>query len=421
MISGALAELARCPDCRGRMSDDGEAFLCQQCGHRALKGPGYLDLRPSETFTEQTRYLDDALHRDARHETVSPPLLQAGVRQWMLARLLKPSRGDVIADLGCGSGRSIVWNHASGATIIGIDVAPYFAQEALERGDLVLGDLRRLPFADGAFDKAYALDVFEHLSRDALAAVLTEMARVLKPGGQVFAYSHVRKNSWPAGGLRAINRLARRLERLGLIDLRQERLRKADHVNPLADIPDLERVVGTAGFRIARIRYYTPLIGAFVENILMRVAERAMARRAERGSPAHGEDGASLRSAEGQGGSAAGVGQGGATLRAAEGQGGAAAGAGQGGAALRAAAGQEGSAARTGEEGAALRAADGAEEAALRAARTSAKRRLSVKGPLYYTLRAVTWVMTWDVRVLGRVRTGPFFVLLERAPEDDLA
>ena len=35
-----------------------------------------------------------------------------------------------------------------------------------------------------------------------------------------------------------------------------------------------------AGFRIARIRYYTPLVGGFVENILIRMAERALARRA---------------------------------------------------------------------------------------------------------------------------------------------
>jgi SAM-dependent methyltransferase len=86
----------------------------------------------------------------------------------MLRRLLRPSPGDTIVDLGCGSGRSLVWNHGSGAAIVGIDVAPYFAREALERGDLVLGDLRRLPFADAAFGKSYALDVFEHLSREAL-------------------------------------------------------------------------------------------------------------------------------------------------------------------------------------------------------------------------------------------------------------
>jgi SAM-dependent methyltransferase len=359
MISDALLRLVRCPDCRGTLADGVDVLTCTSCGRQCVRGPGYLDLRPSAAFTEQTRYLDESLHADARHETVSPALLQAGVRQWMLGRLLKPAPGDVIVDLGCGSGRSLVWNCGSRATIVGIDVAPYFAQEALERGDLVLGDLRRLPFADGAFAKGYALDVFEHLSRAALAEVLCEIARVMRPGGQVFVYSHVRKNSWLAGGLKAVNRLARQLERIGLVDLRQERLRKSDHLNPLADIPDLERVVGDAGFGIARIRYYTPLIGAFVENILMRVAERAMARRAP--APSDVEGGVSHRSAAGS-------------------------------------------------------APGGAEEEALRVARSAAKRRLAAKGPLYYTLKGVTTLMTLDVWVFGRVRTGPFFALLERLP-----
>ena len=323
MISDALLRVVRCPDCRGSLTNGTDALLCASCGRRCTRGPGYIDLRPSATFTEQTKYLDDALHADARHETVSPALLQAGVRQWMLRRMLKPTPGDTIVDLGCGSGRSVVWNHASGATIVGIDVAPYFAQEALDRGDLVLGDLRRLPFADGAFGKGYALDVFEHLSRQTLTEVLDEIARVIRPGGRVFVYSHVRKNSWLAGGLHAVNRLARQLERFGLVDLRQERLRKSDHLNPLSDIPDLERVVGGAGFGIARIRYYSPLIGAVVENILMRVAERAMARWA---SARRGEEGASLRSAGGsaahaaEGGALAALGRGGASRGAYVGQ-----------------------------------------------------------------------------------------------------
>jgi SAM-dependent methyltransferase len=210
----------------------------------------------------------------------------------------------------------------------------------------VLGDLRRLPFADGAFAKGYALDVFEHLSRAGLDEVLGEIGRVTQPGGLVFAYSHVRRNSPLAAGLRAVNTLARGLERLGLVDLRQERLRKSDHLNPLSDIPDLERVVGAAGFRIARIRYYTPLVGAFVENVLMRMAERALgwwsARRAPRtDAPAEGA----------------------------------------------------------------------------RLARSAAKTRLARHGVLYHALQAVTAVMMLDVWIFGRVRTGPFFVLLERTAE----
>jgi hypothetical protein len=103
---------------------------------------------------------------------------------------------------------------------------------------------------------------------------------VLAPGGGLFVYTHVRKNAPIAVGLRWINTLARGLERIGLIDMRQERLRKSDHLNPLADVPDLERVARDCGFRIGRITFYTPIVGGFVENIMMRVAERAMAKRA---------------------------------------------------------------------------------------------------------------------------------------------
>jgi SAM-dependent methyltransferase len=350
VISAALLALVRCPDCRGALHDEPGSLVCRSCSRRRVKGPGYLDLRPSITFAEQTKYLDDALHADHRHETVSPALLQAGVRQRMLRRFLRPAAGDLIIDLGCGSGRSLVWNRESGANMVGIDVAPYFAAQAIEEGDLVLGDLRRLPFADGAFAKGYALDVFEHLSREALDEVLSEIARVIRPGGRVFAYSHVRKNSPLAGGLRAVNALARGLERIGLVDLSQERLRKSDHLNPLADIPDLERAIEAAGFRIARIRYYTPLIGAFVENVLMRVAERGLGQWSARRTPDSDVPAAQAR-----------------------------------------------------------------------LARSAAKARLARQGMLYQGLRAVTAIMMLDVWIFGRIRTGPFFVLLERTSNEPVS
>jgi SAM-dependent methyltransferase len=256
-------------------------LVCTKCGERYVQqSRDFVDLRPPMAFAEQTKYLDEALHADARHETVSPPLLQAGIRQRQLRRFLQLRPGDRVIDLGCGSGRSLLWNAASGAQFVGADVSPFFAREARARMDLALADLRRLPFAEGTFTKGYALDVLEHLSPEALDAMLKEAARVLTPGGALFVYSHVRKNAPIAAGLRGINALARWLERRGLIDMTQERLRKSDHLNPLIDIPHLERVVTAAGFRIARIRYYTPLVGGFIENILMRMTERALSRRA---------------------------------------------------------------------------------------------------------------------------------------------
>ncbi len=258
----------------------------------------YLDLRPREQFAEQTKYLDEALHVDARHERVSPPLLGSRIRNDMLRSFLAPRPGELVVDLGCGSGRALLWNRDLGATMAGIDISPFFSQDARQEMDLMLGDLRKLPFADNTFDKAWSLDVLEHLSPDALHGMLGEANRVLKPGGGLFVYTHVRKNAPIAAGLKWINALARQLERWDLVDLRQERLRKSDHLNPLVDIPHLESVAAATGFRIAKIRYYTPIIGGFVENILMRVAERAMARRAARRLPASAEsDAAAVKEA----------------------------------------------------------------------------------------------------------------------------
>jgi SAM-dependent methyltransferase len=351
MVSERLLSLVRCPECRRELTRTGtserdRALACTGCGRTYRWPPDFLDLRPPVGFAEQTKYLDESLHADARHERVSPPLLGSKIRNDMLRLFLRPAASDVVVDLGCGSGRTLLWNQDWGAASVGIDIAPFFSEDARRGVDLLLGDLRRLPFDDGTFTKAFSLDVLEHLSPDALRGMLTEANRVLAPGGALFVYTHVRKNAAIARGVRAINALARRLERAGLIDMRQERLRKSDHLNPLADIPDLEQVAQVCGFRIARIRYYTPIVGGFVENILMRMAERAMARRA---------------------------------------------------------------AGRLREAGAA-----DPDAAAIREARTAAKRQIATSRSTYALLRALSFAMKLDLLLFGRIRSGPFFALLEK-------
>lgn len=289
MITAHLLEIARCPDCGGRLRRDDDTVRCGGCGREFPRSAGYLDLRPVEAFAEQTKYLDEALHTDARHASIAPPLLGSKIRNDMLRAFLRLGAGDVVLDLGCGNGRAMSWNASSGATLTGVDISPFFAEEALATHELVLGDLRRLPFHDDAFTKAWSLDVLEHLSPQALRDVLAEANRVLAPGGLLFVYTHVRRNGWIAGGVRLVNRLAHGLERLGALDLRQERLRKSDHLNPLADHDELAVVMRGAGFEIGRVTYYTPIAGAFVENVLVRMAERLLARRAARSLGSDGD------------------------------------------------------------------------------------------------------------------------------------
>src|SRR5205823_6453986 len=96
---------------------------------------GFLDLRPASAFAETTKYVEEALHADARHETVSPPLLSAAIRNDMLRSMLAPTVRDTVVDLGCGSGRALVWNRNWGAYQVGVDVSAHFAREAVEQLD----------------------------------------------------------------------------------------------------------------------------------------------------------------------------------------------------------------------------------------------------------------------------------------------
>ena len=137
--------------------------------------------------------------------------------------------------------------------------------------DLLIGDLRRLPFADGTFTKAFSLDVLEHLSPEALRGMLGEASRGARARRRALRlHARAEERAGSRWGCAGSTRSRRQLDRVGLVDLRQEHLRKSDHLNPLADIPELEQVARDAGFRIARIRYYTPIVGGFVENILVR-------------------------------------------------------------------------------------------------------------------------------------------------------
>jgi SAM-dependent methyltransferase len=353
MISPTLLSLVRCPECHGRLvpraRTDTAPLDCTGCGRSYARGDGFLDLRPDVQFTEQTKYLDAALHADARHARVSPPLLGSRIRNDMLRAFLRPRPSDRVIDLGCGSGRTLLWNRGWGAAAVGVDIAPYFSAEALSHVDLLLADLRRLPFGEGTFSKAYSLDVLEHLSPESVAAMLAEAGRVLQPGGTLFVYTHVRRNARIAAGLRWINAFGRWLERAGLIDARQERLRKSDHLNPIADIAELETIVRRAGFRIARIRYYTPIVGGLVENILIRLAEGVMARRAARRLPAGAPD---------------------------------------------------------------------TDAAAIREARATAKSAIARSRTVYAALRLLSLAMKLDLVLFGRVRSGPFFALLEKIPDE---
>jgi SAM-dependent methyltransferase len=97
-----------------------------------------------------------------------------------------------ILDLGCGDGRHLEYLQAAGHATVGVDLSPHLLAVAQRRrpgsGPLVRGDMRRLPFADGAFAAVLSLfTAFGYFGPpEQNGAPVREIARVLQPGGHWF-------------------------------------------------------------------------------------------------------------------------------------------------------------------------------------------------------------------------------------------
>jgi SAM-dependent methyltransferase len=87
-------------------------------------------------------------------------------------------------DVGCGVGQVVARLKRAGFPAIGLDVSvPNIRRACLEGLDCRLYDGHRLPFPDGYFAGAGALNVLEHV--DEPEAFIGELARVVRPGGRI--------------------------------------------------------------------------------------------------------------------------------------------------------------------------------------------------------------------------------------------
>lgn len=127
-----------------------------------------------------------------RNEVIASNLIidyEQTVRSQMVISMIDPKPEEVILDGGCGNARDLIQLAPSGCKCVGIDFSPNMIEEAkkelatrnIQRVELEVGDLTNLRFSDQTFDKVFASEVLEHVP-DYRKAV-SEMARVLKPGG----------------------------------------------------------------------------------------------------------------------------------------------------------------------------------------------------------------------------------------------
>lgn len=117
--------------------------------------------------------------------------------------MLKDVSGDVL-EIGAGTGANFQY-YGAGAKVVATEPDPYMMERAQKRAaesdkniELKSAPAEALPFPDASFD--YVIDTLVLCSVKDQRKALSEMKRVLRPGGELRLYEHVRYEN-PAGAL----------------------------------------------------------------------------------------------------------------------------------------------------------------------------------------------------------------------------
>jgi SAM-dependent methyltransferase len=188
-----LTTLLRCPACGAALVPSAGEVVCDS-GHRFPIVDGVVVMTDERTlandpqYDRQRRYFDMEFAGYRRYE----------LEQWRrsyLNRLRAANALDPpVVDVGVGgSGYTVIEAARNGGTAVGCDlslrglvVARRFAESegVAERTLWVCCSAERLPLASASCSSALAVAVLEHVPDD--HAALSEIARVLRPGGRAW-------------------------------------------------------------------------------------------------------------------------------------------------------------------------------------------------------------------------------------------
>lgn len=196
----------------------------------------------------------------------------AGMRD-LAARLFDgaamPARG-LLLDVGCGSGQTMAWfrDRWPEWQTVGLDLAREGLQAARALSDerVLAASALELPLPDASVDALICLDVLQHLPLDGGdRRALSEMRRVLRPGGLLFVRTNAQSLPRIADDTRydfhkyTTRELRGKLAGAGFTICR---IGRVNALLGLAEIPRELRARGAAGGGYAGLLATVPRIGA---------------------------------------------------------------------------------------------------------------------------------------------------------------
>jgi ubiquinone/menaquinone biosynthesis C-methylase UbiE len=184
----AVQRLLACPACRGPLRASDGALACARCAFDGLIVEGVV------VVGDRSR----ASFFDARHGVMEAGKACDGA--WCLcyeqqAKVVEPllRPGSLVLDVGCGP--SLPYAKPADCFVIGLD-ASYDSIRANRSVDLrVYGTAAALPLPDASIDTIVCFYSIHHMTgrnvrenRAIVARVFRELARVLKPGGELLVF-----------------------------------------------------------------------------------------------------------------------------------------------------------------------------------------------------------------------------------------
>jgi SAM-dependent methyltransferase len=167
---------------------------------------GNLD---GEATRRARRYWDQHAARYDRSISRFERWLFGDGRAWVCSQ----ATGEVL-EVAIGTGRNLPY-YPPDVCLTGVDYTPAMLDLARERArasgrsvDLREADAHALPFPDGTFDTVVCTLGLCSVHDD--RQVVTEMHRVLRPGGRLLLLDHVRGASWPVRAVQGLLELGSR-------------------------------------------------------------------------------------------------------------------------------------------------------------------------------------------------------------------
>ena len=135
------------------------------------------------------------------------------LNNWLDRFLPESGAGTRLLDVGCGTGYHLARYRERGFEVAGIDGSEGMlghAREANPDIEFLQSDVDKIPYPDSSFDIVLSIEVLRYLPD--ISPCISEMARVLKPGGMclVTAAPPLQANAyWPINRLSAAIKIGR--------------------------------------------------------------------------------------------------------------------------------------------------------------------------------------------------------------------